>query len=142
MSVVRSFFTSLFLVLLSSGIASAKPLPDPMLSNLFALTDVAASLSICANSSEFTSLSKGDQKSVHQLNRHIDKLVAKIAQSFDPSLTKFYIDQRIELTQDANKLAEMKQRYGNCGNGLIPQLRRYVYTSKKTLDEFFKAYNR
>jgi len=122
--------------------ASAKPLPDPMVSNLFALTDVAASLSICAESSAFSTLAEKDRKTVRRLSRTVDKLVAGIAQTYDPALVKFYEAQRTELTQDPDKLSEMKKRYEYCGNGMIPQMHRYVYTSKKTLDEFFKAYNR
>ena len=142
MFALRPLFLALSFFGLLISPASAKPLPDPMVSNLFALTDVAASLSICANSSVFSTLTEGDRKMVRRLGRTIDKLVAEIAHTFDPPLVKFYEAQRSELTQDPDKLSEMKRRYGFCGNGMIPQMHRYVYTSKKTLDEFFKAYNR
>ena len=124
-----------------AGVA-AKPLPDPMVSNLFALTDVAASLQICAESNAYHSLPDSDKTAIRRLTRNIDNLVTSLAESFDPSLVKFYMAQRAELAKSPPKLDEMKQRYAYCGNGMIADIRRYVYTSKKTLDEFFKAYNR
>jgi hypothetical protein len=142
MSAIRPLFIALSFSGFLMSPASAKPLPDPMVSNLFALTDVAASLSICAKSSAFSALRESERKTVRRLSRTIDKLVAEIAQTYDPALVKFYEAQRNELSQDPDKQSEMKIRYGFCGKGMIGQMHRYVYTSKKTLDEFFRAYNR
>ena len=120
----------------------AEPLPDPMVSNLFALTDVAASLRICAKSRAYQALTDSDKTAIHRLTRNIDDLVTSIAETFDPSLVDFYKAQRAELAESPPKVHEMEQKYGFCGNGMIADIRRYVYASKKTLDAFFKAYNR
>ena len=136
------FFVTLFVAMIDGAGVAAKPLPDPMVSNLFALTDVAASLQMCAQSDAYQSLPDRDKTAIRRLTRNIDNLVASIAETFDPSLVDFYKAQRAELAKSPPKLGEMKQRYGYCGNGMIADIRRYVYTSKKTLDEFFKAFNR
>lgn len=138
----QKFLSVFILVLISSFGAAAKPLPDPMVSNLFALTDVAASLQICAQSKAYPALPDSDKNAIGRLMRNIDKLIATMADTYDPSLIEFYQAQRSELSESPAKLNEMRQRYGYCGNGMIAGIRRYVYTSKKTLDEFFKAYNR
>tara|TARA_B110000495_G_C22908380_1_gene530355 strand:+ start:606 stop:1061 length:456 start_codon:yes stop_codon:yes gene_type:complete len=137
------YLASVYLLAISvSAGTAAKVLPDPMVSNLFALTDVAASLQICSNSKAYASLTESDKNSIQRLMRNIDKLIMTMAETYDPSLIKFYLAQRSELSESPAKLNEMRQRYGYCGNGMIADIRRYVYTSKKTLDEFFKAYNR
>jgi hypothetical protein len=138
----QNFLSVFILILIGSFGAVAKPLPDPMVSNLFALTDVAASLQICAQSKAYPSLPDSDKNAIGRLMRNIDKLIATMADTYDPSLIKFYQTQRSELSESPAKLNEMRRQYGYCGNGMIANIRRYVYTSKKTLDAFFKAYNR
>ena len=124
---------------LSLDVAVAKRpqvLPEPMLVNLFALTDAAATLQICARSDAYRKLRAGDKALLKRLQGNIDDLVRKIAVKFDEDLFGFFVQSRDEAAALPKKVEATRQRYGFCGNGLLERMTRYIADSKQRLDYF------
>ena len=73
--------------------AAAKPpqvIPEPMLVNLFALTEASSTLRVCADSSAYTALPTGKKRLLRRLQQRIDGLVKTMAAKFDDDLFAFF----------------------------------------------------
>ena len=124
--------------LFASASAAKRPqiLPEPMLVNLFALTEASAALQICADSASFKGLAADKKALLQRLQRGIDDLVRKIARKFDQDLFPFFVRSRDQTAARPSKIAEMRKRYEFCGNGFFERMKRYVYDGRQKLDFF------
>ena len=111
-------------------------LPEPMLVNLYALTEASAALQICGESTSHKTLTPADQAKLKRLQSNIESLVKKIARKYDEDLFSFFVHTRNETATRPDKIEEMRNRYQFCGNGLFEQMKRYVYDSRQKLDYF------
>ena len=125
-------------ILISSTAAAERPqiLPDPMLVNLYALTEAAAALRICAESSRFDTLSASEKDQLQRLQGLIEELVHNIARKFDDDLFPFFVASRNEAAARPDKIEDMRMRYDFCTNGFIDRMKAYVYDSRRKLDYF------
>lgn len=122
-----------------AGGAAAKPpqiLPEPMLVNLFALTEASAALRICADSPSFAKLAAADQTLARQLQNGIEKLVRQIGRKYDDDLFGFFVQTRDAAAGRPDKIEGMRERYGYCGNGFLAQMKQYVHASRQKLNYF------
>jgi hypothetical protein len=136
---MRIFASLTLTVILCVGPALAKRpqvLPEPMLVNLYALTEASAALQICGESASYKILTPNDQAQLKRLQSNIESLVKKIARKFDDDLFSFFIHTRNEIATRPDKVEEMRSRHQFCGNGLFEQMKRYVYDSRQKLDYF------
>lgn len=131
-----------FLILtaiLPAGPASAKRpqvVPEPMLVNLFALTEASAALKICADSPSYAGLTANEQALLQRLQGAIERLVQTIAHKYDDDLFPFFLQTRQDAAARPDKIAEMRAKYRFCGNDLLAQMNRYVTDSRQKLDYF------
>ena len=129
----------LIAITLTTGTATAKRpqiLPDPMLVNLFALTEASAALQICAESRSYGALPPDQKELLLRLNRGIDTVVRKIAQKYDDDLFPFFERSRNEVAKRPKRIESMRKQYGYCGNGMLRRMKRYVHDSRQKLDYF------
>jgi len=119
--------------------AVAKPpqvLPEPMLVNLFALTEASATLQICANSDLYAALPAAKKKLLGRLQTRIDGLVKSIAAKFDNDLFGFFQVERDNAARSQRQIEQVRLNYGTCGDALFKRMQWYVYDSRLKLDLF------
>jgi len=124
---------------LTAGPAAAKRpqiLPEPMLVNLFALTEASAALQICAESGSYGALPSDQKALLQRLNRGIDTVVQKIARKFDDDLFPFFERSRDEAAKRPKRIETMRKQYGYCGNGMLERMKHFVHDSRQKLDYF------
>lgn len=125
-------------LLCSIGASAKRPqiLPEPMLINLFALTEASAALRICADSKAYSALTANEKALLARLQGGIDGLVRKIAQKFDPDLFPFFEQSRDEAAKRPDRVESMRQQYAYCGEGMLERMQGFVYNSRQKLDYF------
>lgn len=119
--------------------AAAKPLqviPEPMLVNLFALTEASATLQICADSGTYAALPKDKKKLLRRLQKRIDGLVKAIAAKFDNDLFEFFEVERDKAARSPFQIERVRSKYGTCGDALFKRMQWYVYDSRQKLELF------
>ena len=127
------------IALLFAGDAAAKQpqtLPEPMLVNLFALTEASAALQICAGSSAFKKLRANEISLLKRLQGNIDTLVRKIARKYDENLFPFFEQSRNEAAMRPERMETMRKQFAYCGNGMLDRMKRYVFDSRQKLAYF------
>lgn len=125
--------------ILTIGQAVAKPpqvLPDQMFSNLYALTQAASVLKVCADSSAWNTLPDKKKKLLKRLQGGVDDLVHKIARKFDNDVFGFYATERDSTARDPDFIRHYDEQYGICGDGMFERMQWYVYESRQKLDLF------
>lgn len=134
----RVVWLALWLALATTDATAKRPqiIPEPMLVNLFALTEASASLQVCARSTSYDTLSKRDKALIKRLQDNIDGLVRKIAKKYDEDLFGFYQHTRNEAAAQPDRVETMRKQYAYCGNGMLERMKRYVYDSRQKLDYF------
>ncbi len=117
----------------------AKPpqvIPEPMLVNLFALTEASATLKICADSPSHAALPKDKKNLLRRLQTHIDRLVKTIAAKFDDDLFGFFEFERDKAARDPGLIEQIQSKYDICGDALFKRMQWYVYDSRQKLELF------
>jgi len=135
----RALSAALFAALLHAFPAAAKApqvLPDKMFGNLFALTQAATVLQICAESADWAALPDRKKQLHKRLMDDIDGLVRKIARKFDSDVFGFYASQRDETARDPEFVRHYGKQYGICGDRMFERMQWYVYDSRQKLDLF------
>jgi hypothetical protein len=121
------------------SIGAAKPLqviPEPMLVNLFALTEASATLQICAQSNTHAALAKDKKKLLLRLQKRIDRMVKSMAAKFDNDLFGFFEGQRNKAARNPLLIEQVRSTYGLCGDALFKRMQWYVYDSRQKLELF------
>ena len=98
-------------VLIATGSAAAKRpqiLPEPMLVNLFALSEASAAMKICEDSAAYAGLPAGKKALLRRLQGVIDGLVKKIASKFDEDLFGFFVQTRDEAAVHSTSASQRK----------------------------------
>ena len=129
----------LIAITLTTVTAAAKRpqiLPEPMLVNLFALTEASAALQICAESGSYGALPSDQKALLLRLIRGIDTVVRKIARKYDDDLFPFFERSRDEAAKRPERIESMRKQYGYCGNGMLKRMKRYVHDSRQKLKYF------
>lgn len=134
-------FAAVFMLafsLITANAAAKRPqvLPEPMLVNLFALTEASAALQICAQSNAHDALPSDQKALLVRLQGNIDSLVRKIAGKYDEDLFPFFEQSRDEAVKRPGQRERMRRLYAYCGNGMLERMQRYVYDSRQKLDYF------
>ena len=111
-------------------------LPEPMLINLFALTEASAALQICTESTAYNSLRANEKSLLKRLRKNIDTLVRKIARKYDEDLFAFFEHSRDEAAKQPDRIETMRNQYAYCGNGMLERMKRYVFDSGQKLEYF------
>ena len=111
-------------------------LPEPMLVNLFALTEASAALQICAGSNAFKKLRANEISLLKRLQGNIDTLVRKIARKYDENLFPFFEQSRNEAAMRPERMETMRKQFAYCGNGMLKRMKHYVYESQQKLKYF------
>jgi hypothetical protein len=129
---------ALVFTLAVNGATAKRPqiLPEPMLVNLFALTEASATLQICAESGSYDGLPPDRKALLQRLHRGIDTLVRKIARKYDDDLFPFFVQSRDDAAKRPDRIETIRKQYGYCGNGMLERMKRYVYDSRRKLDYF------
>ncbi len=125
--------------MLLAGSAHAKRpqiVPEPMLVNLFALTEASAALKICADSPSYAKLAADKQALLQRLQGAIEGLVQKTARKYDDDLFPFFIQARQDAAARPGKIEKMRTKYRFCGNDFLDQMKRYVSDSRQRLNYF------
>ena len=120
-------------------VAAAKPpqvIPEPMLVNLFALTEASATLQICADSGAYAALSGDRRKLLRRLQKRIDGLVKSMAAKFDNKLFGFFEAERDKAARNPSQIERVRSKYGPCGDELFKRMQWYVYDSRQKLELF------
>lgn len=119
--------------------AAAKPpqvIPEPMLVNLFALTQASATLQICADSSAHAALPKDKKKLLARLQKRINRMVKTMAVKFDNDLFDFFEAERNKLARSPFLNDRVRSKFGPCGDALFKRMQWYVYDSRQKLELF------
>jgi hypothetical protein len=138
-SVMRALAITILAVSLFAAPSMAKPpqvLPDQMFGNLFALTQAATVLKICADSDAWAGLPDRKKQLHKRLLDDIDGLVHKIARKFDNDVFEFYASERDKTARDPDFIKHYSQQYGVCGDQMFDRMQWYVYDSRQKLDLF------
>ncbi len=125
--------------MLATGHAAARPpqvLPEPMLFNLFLLTDASATLRICEDSAAYSSLTAEKKALLNRLQSRIEGLVREMAEIYDDELYPFFVERRNETASRTDQIEDVRSRYGYCGDALFKKMKRYVYDSRQKLQQF------
>ena len=125
-----------------SAPAAGKPpqvIPEPMLVNLFALTDASATLQICADSDAHAALPEARKKLLLRLQTRIDGLVKAMAAKFDDDLFGFFEAERDKAARDPFQIERVRSKYGICGDALFKRMQWYVYDSRQKLEAFLSG---
>lgn len=121
---------------------AAKPpqvIPEPMLVNLFALTEASATLRICADSSAYAALPKDRKKLLRRLQGRIGALVKSMAAKFDDDLFAFFEAERNKAARTPFQIERARAKYGPCGDKLFKRMQWYVYDSRQKLEQFLSG---
>ena len=119
--------------------ATAKPpqvIPEPMLVNLFALTEASATLQICADSSAHAALPQDKKKLLLRLQKLIDGLVGSMAAKFDDDLFNFFEVERNKMARSPFQIEQVRSKFGPCRDTLFKLMQWYVYDSRQKLELF------
>ena len=111
-------------------------LPEPMLVNLFALTEASAALQICMDSNAYSGLPANQKSLLNRLQGNINSLVQKIARKYDEDLFPFFEQSRNEAAKRPERIKTMQEQFAYCGNGMLERMKRYVFDSRQKLDYF------
>ena len=129
---------ALIIAVFVDDVSAKRPqiLPEPMLVNLFALSEAWAAMQICAESGSYSALPSDQKALLRRLQGSIDSLVKKIARKFDDDLFPFFTKSRHETAKRPERIETMRKQYAYCGNGMLERMKRYVYDSRQKLDYF------
>jgi len=125
-------------LLFAATVLAKRPqiLPEPMLVNLFALTEASTALQICMDSDAYKNLRHNEKRLLRRLQGNINTLVQNIAQKYDEDLFSFFKQSRNEAAKQPDRIKTLRKQYNFCGNGLLERMKRYVHESRQKLDYF------
>ena len=135
---LRSAGILLFVMITATQAMAGRPqiLPEPMLVNLFALTEASATLQICADSTAYPPLPDEKKALLRRLQGRIDKLVQRISRKYDDDLFGFFVERRNQIAGRPDLIETTRSRYSYCGDDLFKRMKRYIYDSRQKLDYF------
>ena len=124
--------------LLAVGFAAgaAEP-PSQMMANVYRLTEAAAVLTVCIDSSAFAGLAPDKASQVKGQRARIAQLVANIAKYYkDGALQETYEATRARLAGESQMQAYAKGKYQYCGDALLRDMEAYVAENETLINGY------
>lgn len=111
--------------------------PEQIAENVLSLTEAAAVLNVCFESSEYKKLSTEKALELHRLDMHLADLVQKVADYYDDdALYMTYEMMRVKMSSDPVVKEYGRKKYQYCGSNLFREMEAYVAESEQLIKSF------
>lgn len=115
--------------------------PEPMLKNVYALTEAGAVLQICFKSPAYKALSKKNALELHGLLIRIGDLVRAIGKHYnDDMLYMTHEMSKAKMSSDPKLKEYAKDKYHFCDETLLADMDSYLTENEKTITDFLENY--
>ena len=114
--------------------------PKPMADNVLALTEAAAVLNICFESTAYEQLDTDTALQLHDLEMRLTSLVERISSRYDDESLYFtYEMMRVKMSADLELQKYVRDKYQYCGRSLFSDMSEYVAETESQLNQFLRA---